>query len=74
MCFFFNFFLIMEEFLNHMVKWTIDDNEVKGIGMSRANVQQIIAQYTDDMSFAVEGDEQVVRDLLRFLRMFSSSS
>lgn len=67
-------FLIMGEFLNHMVNWAIDDNEVKGIGMSRANVQQIVAQYTDDMSFAVEGDEQVVRNLVRFLRMVCSSS
>ena len=55
-------FLIMGEDFNHMVKHKIDNNEIKGIGMSCQNVQQTISQHTDDMSFTVEGEFRKPRD------------
>ena len=45
-----------------MVKHKIDNNEIKGIGMSCQNVQQTISQHTDDMSFTVEGEFRKPRD------------
>jgi hypothetical protein len=67
-------FLIAAEVLNNMVMDELAVGRVKGIRLPMENRQQIVAQYTDDTSFTLLGEERPVRNLIQTLDIFCLAS
>jgi hypothetical protein len=67
-------FIIAAEVLNMMVKAEVVSGHVKGIELPCGNRQQIIAQYADDTSFTLRGEEESVRNLIYLLETFCAAS
>ena len=63
-------FLIVAEVLNVMVSQEMRAGRVQGISLPFEGHQQIIAQYADDTSFTLFGDEEKVTCLIYLLQMF----
>ena len=63
-------FLIVAEVLNAMVSQEMREGRVQGISLPFEGRQQIIAQYADDTSFTLFGDEEKVRCLVYLLETF----
>lgn len=57
-------FIILTDVLNIMVQAKVILGRVKGISLPIANRQQILAEYADDTSFTLLGDEESVRNLI----------
>jgi hypothetical protein len=67
-------FLIAAEVLNMMVATKVEQGRVKGIELPFRNRQQIIAQYANDTSFTLTGEEEPVRNLIYLLETFCAAS
>ena len=63
-------FLIVTEVLNAMVSQEMRAGRVQGISLPFEGRQQIIAQYADDTSFTLFGNEEKVRCLVYLLETF----
>lgn len=63
-------FIIMAEALNVMVKSEVTLGNIKGITLPGNARQQTLAQYADDTSFTLLGEEQPIRYLLYTLDTF----
>ena len=63
-------FLIVAEVLNAMVSQEMRAGRVQGISLPFKGRQQIIAQYANDTSFTLFGDEEKVRCLIYLLERF----
>jgi hypothetical protein len=63
-------FLLVAEVLNRMVALELAAGWVKGIKLPIGDRQQIIAQYADDTSFTLLGEEEPVRNLIYMLDTF----
>ena len=63
-------FILVAEVLNAMVTQEMWEGRVQGISLPFEGCQQIIAQYPDDTSFTLFGDEEKVRCLVYLLEMF----
>lgn len=67
-------FLIAAEALNAMVKKGVSIGTVKGIKLPRGVRQQVLAQYADDTSFTLLGEEVPVKALITLLDCFCLAS
>jgi hypothetical protein len=67
-------FLITVEVLNRMVAAEASTGRVQGIKQPVEERQQIVAQYADDTSFTLLGEEEHVRNLIYFLETFYLAS
>lgn len=67
-------FLIAAEVLNAMVKKGMDEGRVKGITLPLAGREQIIAQFADDTSFTLQGEEVPVKEMINILDSFCLAS
>ena len=63
-------FILVAEVLNSMVTQEMWEGRVQGISLPFEGRQQIIAQYADDTSFTLLGDEGKVRCLVYLLETF----
>jgi hypothetical protein len=63
-------FLIAAEVLNSMVTAELATGRIKGIRLLIGDRQQIVAQYADDTSFVLLGEEEPVRNLIYILETF----
>lgn len=63
-------FLIVSEVLNAMVMKEATLGKVQGIKLLFPGHQQILAQYTEDTSFTLVGEETKVRNLIQTLNTF----
>jgi hypothetical protein len=66
-------FLIVAEVMNVMIKAEVDVGLVKGIKLPVEDRQQVIAQYADDTSLTLLGEEDSIRWLIYTLEAFCSS-
>jgi hypothetical protein len=66
-------FLIVAEVLNAMVKQRMVMGEVKGIKLPSGK-EQVTAQYVNDTSFTLSGEEAPVRSLMQILNTFCLAS
>ena len=66
-------FLIIAEVLNAMVKRGTEHEDIKGIKLL-GNREQVTAQYADDTSFTLAGEEEPVRNLIHTLNTFCLAS
>jgi exonuclease III len=66
-------FLIVAEVLNAMVKRGMEIGEVKGIKLPGGR-EQVTAQYADDTSFTLTGEEAPVKSLIHILNTFCLAS
>jgi hypothetical protein len=67
-------FLLAAKVLNRMVNIELQEGRVKGISLPVEERQQIIAQYADDTSFTLLGEEEPVRNLIYTLETFCQAS
>ena len=67
-------FIIVAEVLHAMVTQEMREGRVQGISLPFEGRQQIIAQYADDTSFTLFGDEEKVRCLVYLLETFCLAS
>jgi hypothetical protein len=67
-------FIIATKVLNTMVTMEAATGRVKGIQLPMENRQQLIAQYADDTSFTLLGEEEPLRNLIYFLEIFCLAS
>jgi hypothetical protein len=63
-------FLVVSEVLNVMVMNDLREGRVRGIQLPVEDRQQIMAQYADDTSFILYGEESSVRNLIYTLKTF----
>ena len=66
-------FLLVAEVLNAMVKRGMEQGQVKGVKLP-GDREQVTAQYADDTSFTLAGEEVPVRNLIRILNTFCLAS
>jgi hypothetical protein len=67
-------FLIVAEVLNNMVLKEVESGNVRSITLPVENRQQVLAQYADDTSFTLLGQEGTLRYLIRTLETFYLAS
>jgi exonuclease III len=67
-------FLVVGEILNHTIKREVHRGRIKGIELPGALEPQTVAQYADDTSLTICGEEQPVRTTMRTLQSFSQAS
>jgi hypothetical protein len=67
-------FLLVAEVMNAMIKMEVEAGIVKGIKLLVEDRQQVIAQYADDTSLTLLGEEEPVRRLISTLETFYVSS
>lgn len=67
-------FLIVAEVLNVMVKEGVARGTVKGIRLPEGDRQQVVAQFADDTSFTLLGDEAPVKALVELRDCFCLAS
>lgn len=63
-------FIIVGEALNTMIKVESVRNNIKGIRLPGNELQQTLAQYADDTSFTLLGEELPVRNMISLLDVF----
>jgi hypothetical protein len=67
-------FLVVGEILNHTIMREVQRGRIQGINLPGALEPQTIAQYADDTSLTIRGEEQPVRATVRTLQAFSIAS
>lgn len=67
-------FLIIAEILNTMVTKEMELGSVQDISLPVLGRHQIMAQYADDTSFTLLGDEEKVKNLIHILKTFCAAS
>jgi hypothetical protein len=67
-------FLIVVEVMNAMVKSEVASGAIRGITLPGGEQQQVIAQYADDTSLTLLGEEESVRMTIFTLEVFCASS
>ena len=67
-------FLLAAKIMNAMVKKEVTAGTVKGIQLPFGDSQQVIAQYANDTSMTLLGEEELVKRLILTLETFCSSS
>ena len=63
-------FLIAAEVMNAMVKVEVEVGRVKGIKLPSEDLQQVMAQYVNNTSFTLLGEEASMRYLVSTLGTF----
>jgi hypothetical protein len=67
-------FLIVAEVMNAMIKLEVASGTIKGTKLPVDNMQQVVAQYADDTSLTLLGEEESVRRAIYILEVFYASS
>jgi hypothetical protein len=64
------FFLIVAEVLNSMIKIGVVEERIKGITLPVEGRQQVLAQYADDTSLTLLGEERPTREAIYTIQTF----
>lgn len=67
-------FIIVIEALNTMIREETRRGNVKGILLPENERQQTLAQYADDTSFTLYGEEETIKNLIGLLDMFCEAT
>lgn len=67
-------FFIVGEILNISLKKEVNIGRIRGVDIPNSQCQQVIAQYADDTSMTIRGEEVYVHNVVAFLHTFSDAS